>query len=418
MTSDNQDFWRSPGHATLGFPRAFPAAPRANGGGTRPRAHGLRSLLRLALALACCAGLLPGQAHGANGMIWAPAAINDTVYLPLENLRSFYKLMPKGKTNGYPCTIGNSDISISFGPGNRDIAIGGYRCRLTHPLQKDGNGDLMISRADMVKLVDPILRPTYIPARRTVRTVIIDPGHGGHEPGARTPYAREADITLQLAFKMKKELDKRGYQTILTRDQNRYLSDQQRIAFAHRPDSPIFISLHLNQGRSDIQGLETYSLAPVGPQGQPRPGNEFDSQNAALAFAVHAALVSGSGAKDGGCRRAHYSMLSSIACPAVLVELGYITHKEEGSALASDEYQGKLAAALANGIDAFARALAPGAKLKPKAEAATDAPPATYAAEPLPSERKAPKAAGKTGKTPRQTKKRQPQSRPARRRSR
>lgn len=338
-----------------------------------------------ALPLAFLPLLAPGIAAASDGAIWTATHIGDTGYLPLENLRSFYKLIPKptGSSNSI-CTVGNPDISISFGPGKRDITIGRIRCRLTHPLQRDSSGELLISKTDMVKLIDPILRPTYIPNRQTVQTVVIDPGHGGRDVGTQTPYAREADMTLLLARQLQEELVRKGYEAILTRGQNQYLSDQQRLECANRASNPIFISLHLNSGRSDIRGIETYSLAPALPGEPPCPGNTHDSANAALSFALHAALIAGTGAHDGACRRVRYSLLSSLHCPAALVELGYATHKEEGALLASEEYRAKLAAALAQGIEAFAHAIRPEATLKPQAEAASDTPPSTYTAAPLP----------------------------------
>lgn len=336
------------------------------------------------LSLALLPLLLPGKAAATDGAIWTATHHGDISYLPLENLRSFYKLIPKPTATDALCTVGNPDISISFGPGKRELTLGGYRCLLTHPLQRNSSGELLISKVDMVKLIDPILRPTYIAERRTVHTIILDPGHGGHDVGNQTPYAREADVTLLLARQLKEELTRRGYEVTLTHEQSQYLSDQQRLEFANRVDHPIFISLHLNKGRSDTQGIETYSLAPAAPGEAPRPGNAHDAANIALAFALHTSLVGSTGARDGGCRRARYSLLSSLNCPAALVELGYATNKEEGTRLSSEEYRSKLVTALAQGIDTFAKALAPEASLKPQGEAEPDTPPSTYTAEPLP----------------------------------
>lgn len=320
-----------------------------------------------------------------DGAIWTATRVGETSYLPLENLRSFYKLLPRDEAGkGSICTVGTPDITLSFGPGKRDMTIGGYRLRLTHPVSRNHAGELLISKADMVKLVDPILRPTYIQDRMIVRTVVIDPGHGGQDTGIQAGGLKESAITLQIALKLRESLSKRGFRAVLTRQQDQYLSDQQRIDFANPMDGSIFISLHLNSGSSDAQGIETYAIAPAAPGETPRPGNLHDETNAALSFALHSSLIAATQAQDGAFRRVRYSLLSSINHPAALIQLGYATHEQESAALSNEAYQNKLAAALTEGIVRFAIAINPTATLQPQPDTEADRPPSTYTADPLP----------------------------------
>lgn len=316
-----------------------------------------RALISLAAFLPLLGA--PAPAVTADGAMWNATAVGDVGYLPLEDLRSFYKFMTLTSPGDGAISIGNGTVSLVFGPDPRELRIHGCRCQLTHPAQRDSLQGLLVSKADMVKLIDPVLRPTYIAHRRLVKTVIIDPAHGGHDAGTVTPYAREADVALLVAHRLRTLLTERGYHVVLTQEDNRYLSDQQRVDVVGRELNPIFLSLHLNSGRSDISGVETYTMAPCDPSGTPLPGNEYDAANAALAVALQSSLVRTTGAKDGACRRAHYSLLSSVRCPAAMVEMGYATNKEEGERLNSEEYQGKLAQALADGIDAFAAVMNP-----------------------------------------------------------
>ncbi len=366
----------------------------------RPRLLPVGSFCRsLALGILCtCGPLLPLPAAANN---WNQNASTEggIDYLRLEELRSFYKFAPdKLDRQAGTRSTSNGTTTLTFGPGPRDLTIHGVRCRLSHPTRTNARGEFIISKTDVVKLIDPVLRPAYIPQRREVKTIVIDPGHGGHDVGQQTPYAREADSVLSLAHQLAAQLRQRGYEVVLTREDNRYLSDQQRIDCANGTPNAIFISLHLNNGRSDYHGIETYTVAPAVPpateqgddtasaQDSPAaaesptsppaptaaagtqeapttmPGNEQDGANIALAYALQSALVSSSGAQDGGCRRARYSLLSSVRCPAAIVELGYATHAEEGAALSTEEYRSILATGLANGVDAFARAIKPGAK--------------------------------------------------------
>lgn len=307
-----------------------------------------------------------------------PAAaipVNDAEYVPLEQLRSFYKLLPlPGNKNENLRLFGNSGTTLTFGPGKKDLSIGGYRCLLSHPIREDGVGDLLISKVDMVKLIDPILRPTYISDRRLVRTVVIDPGHGGYDIGTQGETLKEAAFTLQLARELRESLIKRGYTVVLTHEQDRHLSDQQRIASANEADAAIFISLHLNSGRSDIKGIETYTAAPDQPGDKRRPAHKYDAANTALAFALHSSLIATTEATDGACRRAQYSILNSADCPAVMLLLGYATNKEEEALLATQEYRTKLVTAITEGIATFAVQLNPQATLAPAPEAEPEPP--------------------------------------------
>lgn len=329
----------------------------------------------------------------ANATAWISTDIGGISYLPLENLRSFYKLSPQQRPprSKVQAIIGNKDIQLAFGPELRELHIGGTRCRLTHPLQSDAKGDYLISRTDMVKLIDPIMRPTYIQGRRAVRSIILDPGHGGHDVGTQTAWVREADCAQLVAAKLRDELMRRmpDIRILLTHEKNQHRSEQQRVDILSGIEAPIFISLHLNSGRSDIHGIETYTAAPAAPGEQPRPGNVYDTANAALAYALQTALVKGTKAQDGGCRRARYSLLNSVSCPSATVELGYATHEEEGKKLATAEYQTVLAQALAEGICNYMRMADPATALAFVEPPKVEVPPT-----PVKADMPEPKAAG------------------------
>ena len=337
---------------------------------------------RALLCLAALALLLPAPAVTGDGAMWNATSVGDVGYLPLEDLRSFYKLLPLQAAQGTRA-VGNGAVSLVFGPGARELRINGIRCVLSHPV-KDvvTNQDLLISKADMVKLIDPVLRPTYIANRRLVKTIVIDPGHGGHDAGTVTPQVREADVTLLVGNKLAEELRKRGFHAVLTHDVNRYQSDQQRVDVANGALDAVYVGLHLNSGRSDIRGAETYTVDPAEPSAKGLPGNEYDAANVALALALQSALVQQCGAPDGGCRRAHYSLLSSLNCPAAMVELGYATNAQEGAMLNTEAYQSRLAAALADALERFAAVMNPETVLKSAvAPAAAEEPAAPAAVE-------------------------------------
>lgn len=320
-------------------------------------------MFRPTLHLPCIAWLALLAISAAEESAWAPAEVVEGVpYQTAEELRSFYKLALGGSgrtTRKGAYTVSNTDTSIELGPGKRELRIGGVRLELSQPLHRDAAGNMLLSREDWVKWIDPIMRPTYIADRQAVQMVVIDPGHGGHDAGTPSPYVTEMDATLQVALKLKDELEKQGCKVVLTRSGDYFLSDQQRVDIANAGDHAVFLSLHLNSGRSDFRGAEVYTVSPPEQGEVPRPGNTRDGAHAALAYAVQQALIAHAGAADGGCHRAHFSLLSSITCPAIWVELGYATHAQEGPSLATEAYQTRLAQALAQGIAAYAHVANP-----------------------------------------------------------
>ncbi len=309
---------------------------------------------------------------------WHARVVDGVEYVPLEDIRSFYKLMPmqpKDRKVAGQRMVGNGEVTLCFGPAPRELRIQERLCFLSHPVQEDATGDLLISRLDVQHVIEPVLRPTYIHNRRAVRCVVIDPGHGGHDTGAVTPYVREADVTLSVATKLGSELKKRGYEVRFTQEQNQYQSPQGRVDKANAAPAAIFISLHLNSGRSDMHGAQMYTVVPAGKNEKRLPGHEFSQASMALAMALQSALVEKAETEDGGCRRAHYSPLNSVNCPAVMAELGFATHPAEGTRLNTEEYQLKIAAALADGVDAFARVMNPASNLQVQKAPVLEIPP-------------------------------------------
>ena len=345
----------------------------------------------VAQAVAAQAEAPPAAQQPATVGDWHVREVDGVEYLPLEDLRGFYKLMPlqpKGRRVAGQRLLGNGEVTLVLGPEPREIRIHDRLCLLTYPVLEDSSGDLLVSKMDVLQVIEPVLRPTYIANRSAVRTVVIDPAHGGHDTGTVTPYAREADVALVVATKLGAELRKRGFEVVFTQEQNQYQSPQGRVDKANAVPAAIFISLHLNSGRSDMKGVQTYTMTPAAKNEKPLPGHEFSKCSMALAMALHSSMVEKAEAADGGCRRARYSLLNSLRCPAVMVEMGYATNPEEGTRLSTEEYQMKMATALASGVEAFARVMNPATNLEvQKAPVVETPPPAPVKVAPVPAKK-------------------------------
>lgn len=303
-------------------------------------------------------------AHAEELTTWPKESINGKSYYGLHLLRTFYKLSPTETKKSVKRHITrNSAFSLGLTPGSREATISGYRVHLSSVVQQNSSGELLVSEVDLVKLLDPILRPTYIPERRNIQTVVIDPGHGGTDNGNKTQQIKESDYTLKLAQELAEALKKQGLNVVLTRTTNRNVSDVERVNTAKSAHAAIFVSLHLNGGRSDMTGIETYTAAPAAPNTRAMEGNRHDAANAALAFALHSHAVAATKAPDRACRRARYTLLNTLSCPAVMMMVGYASHEQEANSLASDTYRAELVKGLCNGILTFKKAIRPGAEI-------------------------------------------------------
>ncbi len=313
----------------------------------------VRQILTLSAALLLC---LSGRGEAQS--ILNTECIDGVEYVRFHDVCHKYKLRPKASENGMTTYGGSHRVSLV--PSRQDFYVNNYRYVLSYPIRSHG-GHLMISSTDVSKLVDPVLNPKFSQNAATLRTVVIDPGHGGHDAGAVSPFAREKDCNLAVGLKLRRLLRERGYKVVMTRDTDVFLTLQQRVQIANSCPDSIFVSIHHNSGRSLAEGIETFTLAPHGttsPFARTRrtedlSGNDQDSENIALATAVHSRAIQATKATDRGIQRARFSVLCTIKRPAILFEGGFVSNPTEGKLITSPRYQDKLALSICKGIEAY-----------------------------------------------------------------
>jgi len=189
-------------------------------------------------------------------------------------------------------------------------------------------------------------------------TVVIDAGHGGADGGALARNLLEKKLTLELALRLERKLQIRGFPTLLTRGDDRYVSLADRVALANAIEGPaIFVSLHFNKGSaSSFHGIETfYSNAKATPsRGWRWVGffNEPDLLDTGemLAASVQTALVSHTGARDRGIRDRDLYVTRHIGAPAVLIEGGFLSNQMESTLISNAIYMNRLADGIVEGI--------------------------------------------------------------------
>ena len=224
-----------------------------------------------------------------------------------------------------------------------------------------------ITEADFLRVLDPALR-TRISPKHTVRTIMIDPGHGGSDPGAKGPVLSEKQVNLLIAAKLKRALEKLGFRVLMTRTGDTFpaLKDRTDMAKKQKPD--LFISIHCNSAaNTSVHGIETFLVTPPGacstadktPQSTRYSGNEFDQNNYRLAFEVHRSLLKFTGCEDRGVRHARFYVLRNSSCPSILIECGFLSNTAEGRLLASNERQNKIVAGILSGLVRYMEAVKP-----------------------------------------------------------
>ena len=220
-----------------------------------------------------------------------------------------------------------------------------------------------------------------------VARIVIDPGHGGRDPGARTKGLTEADLVLDVALRLEKLLaDQPGFEVVLTRRTDVYLPLEERTAVANRQDADLFLSIHANaSGNRKASGVETYFLnfatnrqaeevaarenAASGQTMHRLPdivkaitlNNKLDESRDFATFVQQSLVQRLRGAnrdvRDLGVKQAPFVVLIGAGMPSVLAEISFLTHAKEGQLLKTQAYRQRIAEALLAGVLRYQKSL-------------------------------------------------------------
>ncbi|MGL4398798.1 MAG: N-acetylmuramoyl-L-alanine amidase family protein [Luteolibacter sp.] len=329
-----------------------------------PPTISLSFLVRCAFAMVVAALFSTESARSApTPSAWELTKIDGREYVSVESIKKFYNFSKLNRV-GRSIVLENAKVEMSLKIGGNECLMNNVKFVFSHEIATVGE-KIYVSRIDLAKLIDPVLRPNFIQNAGDFRTVILDPGHGGKDPGATNPYGTEAHYNLKVAGMVKKQLEAKGFKVVMTRQSNVYLSLQERVNFANAiKENAIYISIHFNSGGSAARGVETFTLSPPGVPHydanfkpadlQTRAGNEHDSANIALATSVHGSILRrlGKNTLDRGIKRARFSVLSGVSHPAILLEGGFMSHPYEARLIENEVYQKALATGV---VDAVAK---------------------------------------------------------------
>ena len=223
-----------------------------------------------------------------------------------------------------------------------------------------------------------------------VSRVVIDPGHGGHDPGAKTKGLTEADLVLDVALRLEQLLSKQdGFEVVLTRRVDTFVPLEERTAIANREGADLFLSIHANAStNSSARGIETYFLnLTTNPDAEMVAAREnaassrsmnqlpdivkaialnnkiYESRDFAsmIQSSLHAQLQkSDSSVRNLGVKQAPFMVLLGATMPSVLAEISFITNRQDAAMLKTEKYRQRIAEALYAGVLRYQQSLKTG----------------------------------------------------------
>jgi N-acetylmuramoyl-L-alanine amidase len=299
---------------------------------------------------------------------------------PVEEVRiagkEYARVSEWAKSNGFAMRwlkrdetleLSNSAASIVLQIHSPDAQINGVGVRLLFPLVQRAD-TVWISKLDLKAAFEPVLSPPRLRRGAALRSICLDPGHGGKDPGFQVGSNQEKKFTLLFSQELQAQLKRAGWKVSLTRSRDTFVELPSRPDIARRRQADLFVSLHFNATEASantVRGAEVYCLTPPGAPSTNAggegggagsfAGNRFNEENMLLAYQLQRTLTREVSAEDRGVHRARFVVLRDAAMPAVLVEAGFLSHPVEGRRILSADYRRQLAAAIVDGLGAYKR---------------------------------------------------------------
>ncbi len=254
---------------------------------------------------------------------------------------------------------------LEFQTDSRSAWINGTLVTLSEPVRKVG-WQWAMDATDFDKTIEPAVRPQEFLKGAGVRTVVLDPGHGGNDKGASSPRnVQEKLVVLDIAKRVKQILKSRGIRVELTRESDRALDLGDRCRKAAALKADVFVSIHANAtANRSVRGTETFVLSLPGryssnsygsgnPPSSVYNGNHYDIANMALGFCIHRSLIKTTGQEDRGVKRARFQVLRDAPCPAALVETAFLSNAKDEAMVIDPAGRDRLARGIADGISTY-----------------------------------------------------------------
>jgi len=309
---------------------------------------------------------VPAQRRGTRVYRTPAPAAPAPGYVRLWDLANANKFNVRWLSAGKLLELSNHTGSrLVFTAESREALVNGVKVLLSYPIAVNG-GAAWISSLDLRAAIQPILAPQKNARGDKIKTIVLDPGHGGKDDGARNGPYLEKTYTLLLAQEVRSQLAQAGFTVSFTRTTDTYVDLPPRPEIANNRHADLFISLHFNTvsaGASDVSGSQVYCFTPVGASStnargegtetSPSTGNRNDAKNVLLAYDLQKSLTRALGAEDRGVCRGRLRVLRDANMPAALVEAAYISNPAEVKKIIDPAYRKQMAQAIVNGVIAY-----------------------------------------------------------------
>jgi N-acetylmuramoyl-L-alanine amidase len=296
---------------------------------------------------------------------WKIIKVRGSDYLSVDNISQFYGLPAGIAVSGEKVEFDSVKNPLEFVSGSREVMINGARSWLCFPVIEQ-DGKYLVSRTDVAKTIEPLVRPHRVQNVGKVQTVVLDPGHGGYDRGQVSRFGYEKDFALDVARKLRPLLQAKGLRVIMTREGDYFVPLEVRAQIANAARDSIFVSIHFNATNDDpnATGFEIFSFTPRGAPStsdsavapsalSTQPGSTVDAQSMALSACIYHSLLGHLPEYDRGIKRARFAVLRLTKVPAVLIEGGFLTEKGECKLIAQKDWRTRLAHAIGVGIESY-----------------------------------------------------------------
>ncbi len=316
----------------------------------------------LAIVILGCACLNGTTALGE----WRTTQINEMSYVPLGEVAEAFAMKPT-KRRKEPREIGfaGETHQLVVKTGTREVIVDGVRHWLSFPVATRG-GQAFVTLADINATMGPAMSPAAVKEIGKVKTVVLDPGHGGHDRGGKSAYGYEKDYTLDVVNRTRRILESKKVKVVQSRLSDSFIPLSDRPKMTKNYDKPIFVSIHFNSAewRPSASGIEVYVLPPLGfPISGKAPdpildrqkceGNAIEPASFVLANTMHHTLLGKTGGLDRGVKRARYAVLRYSNDPSILIECAFLTNAQEAKNIDSGKWREMFAQSIADGILAY-----------------------------------------------------------------
>lgn len=284
-------------------------------------------------------------------------------YVPINNIAPYYN-MQLSQPSKNRIRLKSKWQTLEFETDSRRCWVNGTMLWLNNPVRKIG-WQWAVQEPDFAKTIEPAVRPYAFLRNAGSRIVVLDPGHGGSDLGARSSRnIHEKLLTKNIANRVRNLLEARGLTVYLTREDDRKLSLSERTQKAAKWNADLFVSLHADSAGKTAEGAGTFVLALPGHYSThsygngtasttTHLGNKFDLASQALGTRIQQYLIKSTGQNDRGVKRARFQVLREAPCPAALVEMAFLSNPKEERFILSSSGPDKIARGIADGIAAY-----------------------------------------------------------------